>query len=624
MEGQRVEKKPRGRGKKWAIAVGVTTGVILGAYLGVCAWAGSTDTIFPNVHVAGVDVSGMTVGQAQLALEHMTSTYGDDIIATLRYGNWSHSLKAGDLDYSWDFAAKCAWETGRDNFLTGGGTYLLGLMGKSTHIGVPRENESQVLEQMLDQVEDEVGGGVTTATYQINGDRLEMTKGVSGIGLDRDAVRGMTLDVLEGGMVKKFSHREKGPVEVELELTPEQIPPQEPDFQAIYQELATKPQNATIDPKSFEVTDHVVGVDFSVSELEQAYHQAQEGESFSIPVTITQPRDTKESLQGKLFAHLLGEAKTTLTGTYGRKYNVKLAAEACNNTVILPGEVFSFNGVTGSRSGAMGYQSATVYSGGKTIEEVGGGVCQTSSTIYYALLHSSLEVVQRANHGYNTGYVPVGMDATVYYGVTDFQFRNNTDYPIKVVIGPEWVNGVEVLVCRIYGTNEDGVYAVPESYAYDKKVPTTVYRPDETIPKGTTKVDMVQNPYTGLKAQTYRYIYDKDGNLLEKQDMGVSVYKMRPKTILYNPADGDPETWADGVPPKTPETPPPDQKPETPPETDPPVSPTPDPDPIDPDPIEPGTDIPDGEEDSQLPPDAGDGSSGDSSDGSSTEGGENG
>ena len=82
----------------------------------------------------------------------------------------------------------------------------------------------------------------------------------------------------------------------------------------------------------------------------------------------------------------------------------------------------------------MGYKSATVYSGGKTVEEVGGGVCQTSSTIYYALLHSALEVVERYNHGYNTGYVPVGMDATVYYGVTDFRFKNNTDYPIKVTI----------------------------------------------------------------------------------------------------------------------------------------------------------------------------------------------
>ena len=157
--------------------------------------------------------------------------------------------------------------------------------------------------------------------------------------------------------------------------------------------------------------------------------------------------------------------------------------------------------------------------------------------------------MERRAHRFNTGYVPEGMDATVYYGQTDFRFENSTDYPIKIVTSSYDKGGKRKLNVKIYGTNVDGVRAEPRSTVYETVSPTTQYKADESIPQGTTKVDSKQNPYTGKSAQTYRYIYDRDGKLLEKQDMGKSVYKMRPKTILYNPADGDPATWPNGVPP---------------------------------------------------------------------------
>ena len=179
------------------------------------------------------------------------------------------------------------------------------------------------------------------------------------------------------------------------------------------------------------------------------------------------------------------------------------------------------------------------------------------------MLHTNLKIVERRAHRFNTGYVPEGMDATVYYGQTDFRFENSTDYPIKIVTSSYDQGGKRKLNVKIYGTNVDGVRAEPKSTVYETVTPTTQYKADESIPRGTTKVDSKQNPYTGKSAQTYRYVYDRDGNLLEKQDMGKSVYKMRPKTILYNPADGDPATWPNGVPP-VPEVPPAETVPETP------------------------------------------------------------
>ena len=293
----------------------------------------------------------------------------------------------------------------------------------------------------------------------------------------------------------------------------------------------------------------MVGVDFDVEALKAAYEKAGEGETFSIPVTLTQPEETKQSLEAKLFRDLLGEGTTNVSGSSARKHNVKLSAQACNGVILMPGEVFSYNNTTGSRSASKGYLAAPVYSGDASVDEVGGGICQTSSTIYYAVLHTNLKIVERRAHRFNTGYVPEGMDATVYYGQTDFRFENSTDYPIKIVTSSYDQGGKRKLNVKIYGTNVDGIRAEPKSTVYETVSPTTQYKADESITQGTTKVDSKQNPYTGKSAQTYRYIYDRDGNLLEKQDMGKSVYKMRPKTILYNPADGDPATWPNGVPP---------------------------------------------------------------------------
>ena len=122
---------------------------------------------------------------------------------------------------------------------------------------------------------------------------------------------------------------------------------------------------------------------------------------------------------------------------------------------------------------------------------------------------------------------------------------------MKIVTESYDKNGLRYLTVKLYGTNVDGRYAVPERTQFDFVSPTTQYRADESIPQGTTKVDAKQNAYTGRSARAWRVIYEKDGTLVEKQDLGVSTYKMRPTTILYNPADGDPSTWVDGVPPKS-------------------------------------------------------------------------
>ena len=546
MDGQRVAKHEGGSRLPWIIG-GCAAGALAAAYIGLCVWAGGRDTILPNVSVAGVDVSNLTVEQARQAVDDMVSQRSGDISLTLSYEDVSHTFTAADLEVDTAQSVQDAWQVGRESFLTGGPVLLSHMMGGSSEIPMALPEGERGLDGVLSQMEREVAAGSEHAAYELEEDQLVMTKGVPALTVDWEQVRWDTEAALQHAFARRFSG-EVSEVSSTVPLTASQSETQEPDFDAIHQALYTEPRDAQLDLETMTVSDHQEGLDFDVEALRTAYQSAKGGETFSIPVTRTQPKVTRESLESQMFQDLLGEGTTQVSGSANRKHNVKLSAEACNNIILLPGEEFSYNNTTGSRSADKGYKDAPIYQAGQSVEDIGGGICQTSSTIYYAVLHTNLEVVERHCHQFNTGYVDLGMDATVYYGSLDFRFKNSTDYPIKIVTNSYDSNGNRYLNVKIYGTNPDGIYAVPKSSTFDKVAPTTVYSPDPSVPRGSLVLDKAQYAYTGWSAHTYRYVYDRDGNELEKQDMGGSRYKMRPNTYHYNPADGDPSSWVNGKP----------------------------------------------------------------------------
>ena len=557
MSGQRIEKTPKGehkKGRKGAVLAGVAAAVVLCGYLGLCAWAGGRDAILPHVSISGLDVSGMTQDQAADALKNaLAEESGDPITLNISCEGWSGQLSAADLAVDQEATVQAAMQAGEGPFLSRGGQYLAHLLGAGSQVELALQDQQPALTTLLEDMERQVGD-VTMAHWQVSGQTLELTKGVTGLAADEDQAVQLLHQALDQGFAQKFGQGEQN-VTVDVDLPVTQTPPQEPDFDTVHQDVYTEPKDAALDGTTHEIVAESVGLDFDPAQLKAAYDQAGEGETVSIPLTVTQPKETKASLSAKLFRDLLGKGTTKVGGSAARKNNVALSAKACNGVILLPGEVFSYNNTTGSRSADKGYQAAPVYVGGASTDEVGGGICQTSSTIYYAVLHTTLEVVERRSHMYNTGYVPAGMDATVYYGSTDFRFKNNTNYPVKIVTESYDQGGSRYLTVKLYGTNETGTYAVPKSTTYDQVTPTTQYKADSSIPRGTTQVDRKQNPYTGVKAKTVRYVYNKDGSLKEEQIMGASTYKMRPKTIYYNPADGDPTTWVNGVPPQPATTP---------------------------------------------------------------------
>lgn len=147
------------------------------------------------------------------------------------------------------------------------------------------------------------------------------------------------------------------------------------------------------------------------------------------------------------YSKLYASYTTSYVNNPDRTNNLKLASKAINGTVIAPGQTFSFNQVVGKRTEAKGYKKAPIFAGQtSTTMGVGGGICQVASTMFNTALNANVKIVERKQHSQKVSYVSNGRDAAIYWGNTDFKWKNNTDYPIKIVMKCE--NGK--ITCSFY------------------------------------------------------------------------------------------------------------------------------------------------------------------------------
>jgi len=115
-----------------------------------------------------------------------------------------------------------------------------------------------------------------------------------------------------------------------------------------------------------------------------------------------------------------------------RSTNIRVAAGSINGTIVMPGEIFSFNDVVGERSIANGYTIAKGIINNKVVDDIGGGVCQVSTTLYNSILRTNIVSVERYPHTMHSSYIGTGLDATVAYGLLDYRFKNTYTYPIYI------------------------------------------------------------------------------------------------------------------------------------------------------------------------------------------------
>ena len=247
-----------------------------------------------------------------------------------------------------------------------------------------------------------------------------------------------------------------------------------------------------------------------------------QGESVEPQVTLAR----LEGLFGKISSFT-----TKTTKNNDRNTNIALSAAALNGRMVLPGETLYFNDCTGQRTGEKGYREAGAIAGGVLVDDTGGGVCQTSSTLFNAVVRADLEIVTRYAHSWPSSYVNKGEDATVNWPSLDFVFRNNGQFPVFVVA---WYANQEVTV-EIYGQMlEDGqtIDLYSEVTQTLKPSDDILYTLDESLPAGTRKAGRQKR--TGYVVDTCKVYYDAEGNELRREKLWTTTYRAQQEEILYH------------------------------------------------------------------------------------------
>lgn len=212
-----------------------------------------------------------------------------------------------------------------------------------------------------------------------------------------------------------------------------------------------------------------------------------------------------------------------------RNTNIRLAAAKLNGHVLMPGEEISFNQTVGKRTVEGGFKTAPVLKNGKHDIDIGGGICQVSTTMYNAALLANLKVVHRSNHSLPSAYVAVGRDATVDWGTLDLVLANPTDKPIAITSTFESGR----ITFRILGQKDPSIKVKIETENHQSWSRGTETIVDKSLKPGTQRV--VEKGSSAHSIDTYRIVY-KDGVEIRRELISHSRYAGCPRTIAVNPA----------------------------------------------------------------------------------------
>lgn len=511
---------PQGKKKKTGLVVLAVLLALVGVSAGgVLGYTYLTNTIFHGVTAGSVEVGGLTLAQAAEKIKREAEPLVENGVIPVQINDKQYDLAIRDITGGLDAleSAQAAFEVGHTgNVLKRVQETVTALFGGQESKLVMKLDEDG-LKTKLDAIAAEALTEPQPESWELQGTNLILTMPKPGVSFDRDEVKAGIVDKITKTM--DFT-----PYVVETQLTE----PAPLDVAALKQKVDRPAVNAIVDKTDGKtILPEQNGIVMDVAQA-QAVIGDGSAEQYTIPVAVTPAKVTKEVLERALFRDVLASSSTNLnTGNKQRTNNVTLAAKYMNGTILNPGEEFSYNEVVGPRTPERGFKSAGAYSNGKLIDEVGGGVCQPSSTLYMSVLRADLQVTERTNHSLTVAYTPLGQDATVSYGSLDFKFKNNTDYPIKIVAARE---GGEMKT-KILGTKVDDKTVKLETEVLETLTPTTVEKKDASLDPGTKKVD--QTAATGYKTVTYKYV-TVNGET-KKEVVNHSNYKKRDKLVLVGP-----------------------------------------------------------------------------------------
>ncbi len=439
---KKMPPKTGGFWKKLGIGTAIAAAVALACALGIPAVTRIMDPyngqIVSDVSVGGVEIGGLTKGEAKKALQ---AAFGEQFSQktmeinfseagtvleklNIRYPANSLLISPEESHAKLDAAAavKAAYALGRTD-LDGSRTMsLLPYLGlDEAAIRSVADSYAQQLAQLYQDSSYTIQGtapDVTNYDESTPCQTVTLFRGYPGIEIDADALYS---EILEGYNTGSFAVSYQGTVSAKK--------PVSPDLDGLWEQTRLAPENPSVDLTNYQVIPGVHGYEFDLAEARQQFQNLAYGESTLISLHYTDPEIADEDAY---FQDVLGHCETPHGDNENRNGNLRKACGMLDGLVLQPGQELSYNEALGPRTKELGWLPAPAYSGTKLVDSPGGGICQVSSTLYLASVYSELTIVERRNHGYPVSYIPLGMDATVSWGFADLKIRNDSPMPVKI------------------------------------------------------------------------------------------------------------------------------------------------------------------------------------------------
>ena len=283
---------------------------------------------------------------------------------------------------------------------------------------------------------------------------------------------------------------------------------------------------------SFTFAGEQTGIAINEEQLKSDIQSALSAKQFDKVITVSasevQPEYSTAAAKQKY--KTIGTYTTNSTSNSKRTTNIRLAAEALNGTIVGPGQEVSFNDTVGQRTEAKGYQGAAAYNNGEVVQEIGGGVCQVSTTLYNAALKAGMKISMRRSHTFEPSYVTPGMDATVSWGGPDFRFINTS----SSAIGIKASYSNQTVTVSIYGVPvlEDGVtYSLEATKTETFDLPEPHYEEDQTLQPGQ---EVVKSKGTQGSRWQVKLVVKKVGQVISSEGDHTATYKGHNPVIRRN------------------------------------------------------------------------------------------
>lgn len=286
--------------------------------------------------------------------------------------------------------------------------------------------------------------------------------------------------------------------------------------------IAPKEAKISINNGAISITPEVNGYKINDEKLAEGLKNSINGElgedtTLNFEYETSVARVTKDSLSK--INGILGTHQTSIASSSAdRKTNVAVATDFVNGTLLMPGDVFSYS--QASQKDKSKYKEAAVYINGQVSTDIGGGICQVSTTLYRAAMRANIRSVERSNHSMTVGYSEPGLDATVAWGYIDYKFKNTYESPIYI----EGKIANNQVIFNIYGnTNEKG----NRTYEMANEILKTIPAPTKTIDdpnleEGKTIVET--KGMTGYVVNSYLITYE-NGKEINREFIAKDTYK---------------------------------------------------------------------------------------------------